>query len=39
MGTVITSILTDATQRDTASVSTALISEAEVAAPWNSREA
>lgn len=34
MGGVITSILTDASMRDASSVETALISTAEVAAPW-----
>jgi hypothetical protein len=36
MGSVITSILTDAGQRDPKTVGTALKNEADIAAPWNS---
>jgi hypothetical protein len=37
MGGVITSILTDAGQRDASPVETALISATEVAAPWGDK--
>ena len=39
MGHVVTSILTDVSQRDPKTVGAALKSEAEIAAPWNSLEA